>query len=521
MNVASLRSIWPWFAVSGLVLLSLVLRIWQVNESLWIDELHTAWCATGTLGQVAPRAAIGNQSPVFFWLEWLLVRVIGVSEASLRLPSVIAGSLLPLAVFLFGRRWSLGAVGLVAAALLAIDPQSIFYATEARPYAVLQLLAIAHIALTMEIATQPRRDLRLVWVGVAATLFHLHYTAALLIAAESVFLAILPVAPRLQSPYRITSLFCDLALVGLLCLPAADNVQTVFAHRANWAAFIQLQPLWDAVNWTPLPAWWWAILAVVASVGIGRRLKIGVNPEWLGRSSFVFLVICWLTIPIAIAWLATWTESAHLFFARYLVCAFPAAMLFAGLCVYAAPAGWVRLTIGLLTIGVAAWSSGIIPQLVHDGRVIGDRNEDWRGCVAWLNKECPHTQFPVLVWSGLIEADRLRQPHDELLEDYCLLPVTSLYLLDIERTDMFPLPLHEPGHLDQVAEMLAVHRGGAWLIVRGRAEISQQVAAAVLARLRQSSMPEGTGAWSVQEWRSFGRVHVLRIGVPDTGNDSD
>ena len=84
-------------AAIAITAIAAALRFWQAGESLWLDELHTAWCAHGSLSEVAQRAAIGNQSALFFWLEWLLVRIFGENELALRLPSLIAGSLLPLA----------------------------------------------------------------------------------------------------------------------------------------------------------------------------------------------------------------------------------------------------------------------------------------------------------------------------------------------------------------------------------------------------------------------------------------
>src|SRR5687767_474003 len=131
---------WWWGAVVGVALVGAVGRWWQTGESLWVDELHTAWCVGGDLADVAPRAAMGNQSPVFFWLEWLVVRALGPSEGSLRLVSVCAGSLLPLALFALLKQLGQSAwVGFVAAVLVVVDPLAIFFATEARPYALVQL----------------------------------------------------------------------------------------------------------------------------------------------------------------------------------------------------------------------------------------------------------------------------------------------------------------------------------------------------------------------------------------------
>ena len=159
----------------------------------------------------------------------------------------------------------------------------------------------------------------------------------------------------------------------------------------------------------------------------------------------------------------------------------------------------------------AALTGGIVSRIAAEGRVVNDRNDDWRGCVSWLNERLPQTQFPVLVFSGLIEADELRQPHDELLEDYCLAPVNSLYPLDVDRGDMFPLPLHEPGRLEQVAEMLIVHRGGAWLVARGNQRVGRRIADQIASHLGAAAVADTSGKWQVEESRSFGNVQVLLL----------
>ena len=149
--------------------------------------------------------------------------------------------------------------------------------------------------------------------------------------------------------------------------------------------------------------------------------------------------------------------------------------------------------------------------------MISARGEGWRECMAWLNDQTQQTQFPVLVWSGLIEADALRQPHDELLVEYCLFPVNSLYPLDVEPADVFPLPLKQPGRLEQVVEMLMVHRGGAWLIVRGDRSTGQSIAQSMVANMDKSSIQVGGGKWQILNQESFGNVQAIRLaaGLPE------
>src|ERR1043166_8869498 len=131
-SFAMFLSDWPVQGAIGITIIAAALRIQPLGESLWLDELHTAWCAVGSLDEVWQRAAIGNQAPLFFWLEWLLFGVVGPSELSLRVASFLSGSLLPLAVFAVARRWRMDIAGLVAAGLLAVDPLSILYSKEAR-----------------------------------------------------------------------------------------------------------------------------------------------------------------------------------------------------------------------------------------------------------------------------------------------------------------------------------------------------------------------------------------------------
>ena len=471
---------WPLAAAIGISLLAIALRLFPIHESLWIDELHTAWCAVGSLDEVLPRATIGNQSPLFFWLQWLLVRLLGPNEWSLRLPSFMAGALLPLAAFLLVRRWSTSCAGLVASALTTIDPTSIFYATEARPYALVQLLALIHAGLTAELILRPSAWLRAAWVAIAAVLFNLHYTAALIVPAEIVFYALASIVwPRLVN-HRWTSCLLDGFILVLFCLPAVGNIASIFDRRTNWAAFIPLESLDALFDWWPPAVGVGFIAAAALTDRSPARRAPADTPGDPNNTAFLALVSCWLLVPTLCAWMATRFDVARLFFPRYLMVAQPAALAAAALCPDLAPWRRSKIALSLLIVSAALATGGVADRLIHEGRVSAPRGEDWRGAVGWLNEQPEKTQFPVLVYSGLIEANALREPHDPLLEDYCLLPVASLYPLDLEPADMIPLPVHEPGRLDQTAELLVVHRGGAWLIVRGGREAGQKIATEII-----------------------------------------
>lgn len=492
---------WPFAAAIAICVAAAALRLWQARESLWLDELHTAWCAEGSLGEVVSRAGIGNQSPFFFWLEWLLIRVVGPSELSLRLPSMLAGTLLPVAVYWLAARWASNSVALVAAGLVAVDPQSIFYGTEARPYALVQLLSVVQIAVTIELFTQPNQWLRAAWILLVALLFHLHYTAALLVPAELFFYGLIGLMLPRVIGYRWTSLAIDVAILAVLCIPAIGNVLLVYSRRGNWVAFVPQNPIWVVLLWWPWAlAAWYAVAVIVADRATNRNMSV-----------FATLLLCWLFVPPLIAWMTTASDFARLFFPRYLLASAPAIPLIAALAVELVAGNWSKILVGLAIFLASLANSGMIEQFRQDGRLVAYRTEDWRGAIAWLNDNLQSTQFPVLVYSGLIEADGLTSSHDELLEDYCLFPVTSLYLLDVDRGDLFPLATREPGKLNQVAEMLVIHRGGGWLIVRGSEGTARGVAAQIKSELERKNPAAGSNKWHLNEIRSFGKVHILKL----------
>jgi len=498
----------------ALVCAGALLRLVQTRDSLWVDELHTAWTALGSLGDVLPRAAIGNQSPLFFWGQWLLVRLFGPSELTLRLTSVVAGSLLPLALCLLALRHT-GArpVALAVAGLAAFDPLLLFFASEARPYAALQLLAVAHVGLLLETWRQPTRARRLGLVGGAALLFHWHYTAALLLLAEAAGYGLVCWRRRGALAYRPAQAGLDGLAAAALCLPAAPLLLAIFDRRHNWAEFIPQRPWWQMLD--PLP--WSGGAAVLVLGWLASALWRGRQAEptpgagdQAQAGDFAVLVLSWLLVPLAAAWLLTRLDIARLFFPRYLAASAPAALLAAALCTELLPARWAKgLAAGLLVLAGVV-TSGIPQQLAIDGRALADRAEDWRGAVAWLNTQL-EPDDAVLVASGLIEANALVVSQDPLLAEYCLAPVMSLYRLKIERARLEPLPYSNLGELPPAARDLARQHARTWLVVRGRREAASRVERAAIDALALPATGERPRQWRVSQRASFGRVQVIAL----------
>ncbi len=132
----------------GLILLCLIiggyLRVWRIgSQSLWFDEVFSRNVAVGSdiLSIVRDGVAGDVHPPLYFASLNLWVALTGDSDVALRMFGALTALLaLPafyhLAKLMFGER-----AGLIALALAAISPLQVYYAQEARQYALSITLA--------------------------------------------------------------------------------------------------------------------------------------------------------------------------------------------------------------------------------------------------------------------------------------------------------------------------------------------------------------------------------------------
>ena len=115
----------------------------DLNRSLWLDELHTSWVVDSSVNEIPTRSLEGNQSPVYFFLVWPIVAVLGQTELALRLISFLAGIAMVIVMGWIVRRLTQAWLpALLGSLLIAIDPFFVEYSQEARPYALLQLVVL-------------------------------------------------------------------------------------------------------------------------------------------------------------------------------------------------------------------------------------------------------------------------------------------------------------------------------------------------------------------------------------------
>lgn len=446
----------------AIAFLSLVLRLPSIGESLWVDELHTAWAVSDGIQDVPYRAAMGNQASLYFLIVWVWTQLAGLHEWSLRMPSLAGGVLCVGLITGIAHRWTRDAwVAIGCGLIAAIDIDWIFFATEARVYGFVQVVAVLQILLAWQILQHDRWHDWAWLVVVTIGSFYLHYSTLLFSVCLGACMLLL-VDSRPLRKHLLMAAAC-IAMGVAISLP---HLASIFERRENWAQFITATSRNEWTRWGTALA---ALLPLAVLATIFAR-------NWSAEAKRAVLTGGVVFLPIAVAWVTTATGLAALFFGRYLISSetlIP--LLLASLASLVPAAAWRR---GGLVVSL------VISCGLRTPSYLGPmRGEDWQAVTQAVSEKLESTPEPtdVLIAAGLIETDILRfptkhlPPFTERWETYARLPIESIYSLPEHAGQHYGLTYTNPGEATPRYRHRSVPNRPVVLIVRGTKETADQV----------------------------------------------
>lgn len=125
-------------ALIFILFLSLLLRLINLNQSLWLDEaINVVYAKSNDFVWFITKYPIGDFHPAgWFVILWGWGNIFGWSEISVRMPSIIFGILTVFFTYLIGKELFSKKIGLISALMLCIAPLHIYYSQEARMYSL-------------------------------------------------------------------------------------------------------------------------------------------------------------------------------------------------------------------------------------------------------------------------------------------------------------------------------------------------------------------------------------------------
>jgi mannosyltransferase len=392
----------------AILLLSTWLRFYRLDyQSYWHDEGNSLHLAGESVSVILQSAAADIHPPAYYLLLKTWRIGLGETEFALRSLSALAGVVLVALTFRLGRLFFNPTAALVAAALAAINPFLIYYAQEARMYALAATLGAASFglfAIWLKGAFHFRGGgeghpsgwaIGAAYIAVSAWGLYTHYAFGFIIIAQNAvmaayFLGALWAARRsgLRPALGQTAAWLGLqAFTLLLYLPW---LPVAYHQLTNWPAAREFHPFFsalaDVARYLALGRTIETGAAGPALIMIGFMLLIGLFVGGLRRS---LVPLFWLLIPVGLT-LAFGLLSET--FSKFLLVAVPPLCLLLGQAIGRLgqpkqPAEGrstlvLRLSaFGILTIGAMALTAPSLENLYFNPIYFRD---DYRGMAQYV-----------------------------------------------------------------------------------------------------------------------------------------
>ncbi len=509
--------------LGALTIFFVLLAAWpalSIRESLWVDELHSVWAISGDWNEVAGRAAMGNQSPLYFyglkvWADTAGMVFDGLlsSETILRASSLLGWWILCVRVFeSIYRTVPMPVVMetmIVIAIWLSIDRIGAFYAMELRPYIWVAVVSLVVMRSGASIASRPTR-FGFSWLLSCAILFYLHYTTIFVVALSWCAL----VASIMQQWNGLDVLerrkiIClrtiELFVIAAIWIPGLLHLRQMLGKSKQWANFANDLSVSTAVDLLP---WLFWVFVPMFAFKVHRAYRKEHRPL---KPFETPLVTAWLyqllaigIVSLLLVGLLTYAEIAPLWHRRYVMGAYPAIVLLGACWLGKIRSPRVLLLTGLLSALLLVCWQGTLGEW-KAGRIIAwQRQEDWRGAVAFL-REQRRPGEPIFIVPMLIETAGSELPL-AISYSYLRFPLSSIYR--VEELDAIEiLPNYQSSWAAKIANSNRNEDSSTlWIIARVD---DDSIRNAVIALKGSNIVPEGYS--SIERVFDGGRVQVVKL----------
>ncbi len=343
-----------WFlaTAAGIVVGALLLRLYHLGvQDLWVDEAFSWHMATTPNG--LDLLLFRSTPPLHYLLIRGWVALAGQSEAMIRLPSAVAGTLFVAAAIWAGREIFDPPTGLWSGLVAAVSPIHVYYSQEGRSYALLTLiLLLTHVLLWRALKTNTWQGWALVSAATLLALYT-HYFAILGLLPGAFLVLIWPEPsrwPRYATANLLSGLlFLPWVVWSLLFTPhllSPDWMQIAWARTPPLLAIPRSLEVFGlgsqaGLITTILKQFWnmqfpsvLRLLGVVILSLLGIWIAVpwgdqNVGLPWLGkRKAWLGLL---LGFPLGALWLVSYFHTPVYVVGRYDLVAFPAFPLLLGL----------------------------------------------------------------------------------------------------------------------------------------------------------------------------------------------
>lgn len=238
--LAKPSTLWRTAPAIGVVLITaigLALRAYGLDtQSLWYDELFSLDKAHPQLtwAQVWASMHTDSHPPLYYLLLHGWLQVFGFSAASARALSVVAGVLAIPATYILGRIVHGHLAGVALAAMAATNYFLVYYAQEARFYALLHLFATCTLAAFVVWVRKPNARHTAVFATCAVLTAYTHYFGLFFLASLGLLFLVLQLSARFRSTQLWRQALGIVSMFVLVYLPVVPDLLRNSRYQSGW-----------------------------------------------------------------------------------------------------------------------------------------------------------------------------------------------------------------------------------------------------------------------------------------------
>ncbi|MGD1996651.1 MAG: glycosyltransferase family 39 protein [Anaerolineae bacterium] len=351
-------------------------------QSMWFDEVMSLHFTRGSLaGTVHRIVQPQHNGPLFYLLLFGWRHVVGDSDFAIRFLSVIFAVLTMPLLFQWVRRLLTDQAAATSVWLFAFSPFTLWFAQEARMYALHMLVAVASSLALLEAFRKGRWWRWLIYASLVSTVLYSHLFGAFLVASQ----AAMAIALGWRRRRRLLPYVTAMSLLGVAHLPlirVAWRVVKNYNPNDVWRGFVPLGILVrDAVGkyFYRIPASQVSWPAFLLPVGL---ILVGSLALLLRRRTERWVVLFHAFVPVLIFYAVSF--RAPVYAAKYLSAIVPALFVLVACGVEALSHLWRPVGIAILVLGTLMLNGvarDLTDPMVHrpDWRFAADYVENHEG----------------------------------------------------------------------------------------------------------------------------------------------
>ena len=455
-----------------LVLCGLFFRIHEKTiSSLWTDEFATCWVAgADSPSEVIKRTtATQGQSPFYFLIVHFILKYAGKSEFSLRFLSLTASLvsvilIYELAAMIFSGNFTfswnnfltikkekkvqnekaaVSLAGIFASLLFILDPVRIYYAQEARPYALATMFVLLSQLFFFKLLIPQKNKLQYAfnlffYILFSAGVCYSHYIFGLILAVQNVWIFILMLQGTADKKISNKTVFTKISLwiilqaaVILMMLPLFFQIAGLAGNSRKWTwlkdgsfsdmlhTFLQLFDLRFILIFS-------FIYLLLFAYDFAENYKHHIKQILSFKISNIFVfIILWITLPVIILYFAGKVLHTSFISERYLTLSLLGVYFAAAAALKFIDNSFIRIF--LVSFLISAYIGGVLaPLYKKEHRFCHRIPHDWKNMTETLNYAVKPGDI-IILRSGYIKENWVPAGNNELISDYVKAPLKSFY----------------------------------------------------------------------------------------------